>query len=65
MKKINDWAFVVVNSGLEMRHAGKEDIYRFDPAQSLTLLDWLNEHRADFQKALHPDQAELTTDGRE
>ena len=52
----------MVNSGLEMRHEGKEDIYRFDPEQSLAFLDWLSEHRTELQK---PDQTERATDGKE
>lgn len=65
MKKINHVIFDVVNGGLEMRHEGEEDVYRFDPEQSLALLDLLAEHRTDFQKAQHPNQAEPTTDGHE
>ncbi len=54
--KIGDLVFQVVNSGLEIKVNEKD--YRFDPTESMTLLEYLDSHREDFQQARLPDQAE-------
>ncbi len=64
MRKINDWTFVVVNSGLEMRNDGKEFWYRFDPTESKMLLDYLDEHRANIESAMRSGQADSTVESR-
>jgi hypothetical protein len=54
--KIDGFLFQVANSGLEITIEGNR--HRFDPTQSMKLLNYLDEHRGDIQKAVSLEPAE-------
>jgi hypothetical protein len=53
--KIGDFIFQAVNGGLLITIEGKE--HRFDPNESMTLVEYLDKYRESFQSKQHPEPA--------
>ncbi len=61
--KIGEFIFQAVNGGLLITIEGKE--HRFDPNESMTLVEYLDKYRESFQSAQHPESAEPAMFSRE
>lgn len=52
--KVGNSSFFIVNGGVELRIGNEQD--RYNPEESIKLLEWLTEHAQDFRAAVKPSE---------